>query len=140
MGGMMKDKGFSRVLVYGTLKQEGTNHPLLQRVRADFLGYDSITAPHVMYDLGPFPCIADSKIRNTIRGEVYGMDEEGLAALDLLEGHPNFYQRTRLWTDKESKVWVYYLNSEDLHRAAPMVEDGLWQPSEDEQAYWDRHL
>lgn len=136
----MKDKGFVRVLVYGTLKQDGTNHSILQRMRADFLGYDSITAPHKLLDLGPFPAVVDSKERTTVRGEVYGMTEEGLAALDFLEGHPNFYQRIKLWTDREMRAWVYYLNAEDLHRAAPEVKDGLWQPSEDEQAYWDRHL
>lgn len=136
----MGDKGKVRVFVYGTLKQDGTNNPLLRRVRADFMGYDSVTAPHKLLDLGPFPAVVDDKERNTVRGEVYSMNEEGLAALDFLEGHPTFYQRTKLWSDKRKRVWVYYLNNTDMCRAAPEVVDGLWQPTEDEQAYWDRHL
>ena len=73
-----------------------------------------------------------------IRGEIYAIDTEGLAALDMLEGHPHLYRRSKHWTDLQKKrVWVYRLVSE---RFKPNNTDrrvgGIWKGSPEENKFW----
>lgn len=139
-----EDKGTIRVLVYGTLKKDQSNYPLMTRIRGTFLGRDSVTGQFELMDLGPFPCVVDKLGKDSkdsvVRGEMYSIDEDGLAHLDFLEGHPHFYTRRKVWTDVwEKRVWVYFmaiptfaLNNTDRKEC----EDGLWQPTEDEINWW----
>lgn len=134
------DKGKIRVLVYGTLKQGHSNHALLERANAEFLGYDSVTGHYSLYDLGAIPAVMDNTVEQprTIRGELYAIEPEGLAALDLLEGHPNFYQRRKLWTNIHKKrAWMYFLTAPDFigpdTEAKPL---GLWHGSPEENKFW----
>jgi len=144
MAKRVSDEGKVRVLVYGTLKQGHTNGALLERVRANFMGYSSIVGPFKMLDLGPFPALFDTKGEdNEIRGEVYAMEEEALAHLDFYEGHPNFFQRRKLWTSREidgemKRVWVYFQTIDELDDeiAGHVCKDGLWQPMDPERNFW----
>ena len=71
-----------RVAVYGTLKQNQSNHWLLaDQKRCGEFQCDLIT----LYDLGPFPA---AKLSNSdgARVEVYEVDDETFARLDELEG------------------------------------------------------
>ena len=71
-----------RVAVYGTLKQNQSNHWLLaDQKRCGEFQCDLIT----LYDLGPFPA---AKLSNSdgVRVEVYEVDDETFARLDELEG------------------------------------------------------
>ena len=136
--------GPAHVLVYGSLKQSCGNHCLLERINAKWLGYDSITGDFAMISLGGFPGVVrrpeykDSL--STIFGELYAVDTEGLAALDMLESHPDFYERIKYRTDViDRRAWMYtlplgegYLNS-DLYAT---VDSCIWQPTEDESGFW----
>lgn len=135
------DKGMIRVFVYGTLKGGHSNHVLMHNSGAIFLGRDSITGLFKMYDMGTFPAVITRIDGPTaiIRGEVWAMEPEGLATLDLLEGHPHFYARRKLWTDRMNKrVWVYFLVSKFGDEATDddEITTCIWNPNEAEQAYW----
>jgi gamma-glutamylaminecyclotransferase len=133
------DKGMIRVFVYGTLKKGHCNHVLLREANAHFIGYDSITGPYNMYDIGAIPAVVDSKSgTRKIRGQLYAMQPEGLASLDMLEGHPNLYKRRKLWTDvHDRRAWVYFLNATNwLHEDAKEVVAQLWQADSEESRFW----
>jgi gamma-glutamylcyclotransferase (GGCT)/AIG2-like uncharacterized protein YtfP len=79
------------IFVYGSLKRGESNHRLLARAR--FLGR-AHTAPFFeLYDLGAFPAMVAGGF-TSVAGELYEVDEETLAAIDRLEGHPTLYRRT----------------------------------------------
>lgn len=137
------DKGMIRVLVYGTLKVGHSNHILLEKAEAQFIGYDSVTGPYQLYDLGAIPAVMDapSQGNRKIRGELYAIQPEGLAALDLLEGHPHLYQRRKIWTDvHKRRAWVYMLVAPNfLHDGAEAKSAGLWHGSPEENKFWLAH-
>lgn len=146
------DLGKVRVLVYGTLKSSGTNAALMDRIRAKFIGFDYVQGPFKLLDLGPFPAVfdqSDEEIKKSIGedqkvyGEVYMMEEEALASLDFYEGHPNFFQRRKVWTEVEHKrVWMYILTVDGLNdpKQATSVDDGMWEAGEDEATFWNQDL
>lgn len=78
------------IFVYGTLKREWWNNDVLRGSK--FLG-EFLTEPR--YDLlmaGIIPVMVDGE--HMIRGELYHVeDEDVLADLDALEGHPHGYRR-----------------------------------------------
>ncbi|GAG35317.1 unnamed protein product, partial [marine sediment metagenome] len=130
------DKGMIRVLVYGTLKKGHSNHILLEQADAKFIGYDSVTGPYQLYDLGNIPAVRDAinQGHRKIRGELWALSPEGLAALDLLEGHPNLYQRRKLRTDiHDRNAWMYFLVATNfIHKGAEKKPAGLWHGSTEE--------
>lgn len=142
------DKGKIRLLVYGTLKGGHGNHQLLKCANAHFMHYDSITGPFRMNHMVGFPGIfrlPESDLKrpdHTMKGEVWAVEPEGLAAIDMLEGHPNFYRREKMWTDKNTRVWVYLMSPgvcsrrPDLMDEERRVKDGIWSANKEEQAYW----
>lgn len=135
------DKGMIRVLVYGTLKKGHSNHVLLEEAEADFIGYDSTTGMYNMWDMGQIPAMMDSNNEHRIRGELYAINPEGLVALDMLEGHPNFYRRQKLWTDiHRRRAWVYMLHSSGfIHEGVKEVTAQLWHASTAERAFWIKY-
>jgi gamma-glutamylcyclotransferase (GGCT)/AIG2-like uncharacterized protein YtfP len=62
-------------------------------------------------------------------GELYEVDDETLAALDRLEGHPSFYRRTAITLapprDAEP-VWTYLLRPEQVEDRS-RIELGSWR-------------
>ena len=138
------DKGMIRVLVYGTLKKDHGNHGLMREADAEFIGYDSITGAYKLHDLGNIPaCVdaADKEGISRIRGELYAIQPEGLAALDLLEGHPHLYQRRKVWTDiHKRRTWVYMLMSQNFLGNSAQDKMGLWRPSDDEKIFWAKQF
>lgn len=137
-------KGKVRVFVYGTLKRGHYNNGILSRGGAEFIGYDTITGPLSMVDLGTFPgVVRDEAIEgaNTVFGEVYalpdtkGRDNTCLEACDWLEGHPNFYLREKFRTDHmDTNVWMYTLPARYLNNDS--IPEGIWSPSSDEELAW----
>lgn len=135
------DKGKVRVFVYGTLKQGQVNHALIEKSGGVFLGYDTIKGPFYMFNLGGFPAVCQrvtsGEKSRTIYGQIYVIDDEGLAALDHFEGHPHFFERRKVWSDEKGKrVWVYFLNNEDFINDIPLVNSGLWNPLPAECEAW----
>jgi gamma-glutamylaminecyclotransferase len=133
-------KGQVRVFVYGSLKKGHCNHILLHEAEAEFLGYDSISGIFDLIDFGMYPAVMDGDSDfepGTIKGEVWAGDEDMLKGLDWLEGHPNFYQRRKLWTDiNKLRVWVYFLDDRWLEEGDDIINEGIWNPREAERDFW----
>jgi len=134
-----EDLGKVRVLVYGTLKTNGANAPLMKKIHATFMGFDEVKGPFKMLDLGPFPAVIyDKNINRTVRGEMYMMNEEALAHIDFLEGHPHFFKRSKEWTTGEDRrrVWLYTLQDSTGIDTSRYNELQMWEPCEEEINHW----
>ncbi|XP_044738391.1 putative gamma-glutamylcyclotransferase CG2811 isoform X2 [Chrysoperla carnea] len=109
-----------RVFVYGTLKKCEPNHHWLTDTKngvSKFIG-DGET-------LEKYPLVIATKYNipfllykpgtgNNVKGEIYEVDEKMLKNLDILEDHPNFYERDQyllknLQTNETNQCWVYFL-------------------------------
>ncbi|MFH1061016.1 MAG: gamma-glutamylcyclotransferase family protein [Pseudomonadota bacterium] len=114
------------VFVYGTLRKGYQNHHLLAGARD--LGPARTVALHALY-LDDYPYLVKGHAVCRVVGELYGVDDAGLARLDLLEEHPVWYCREKVTVEDRQgihrKVWVYFfprpkgrlLASGDLHEA-----------------------
>jgi gamma-glutamylcyclotransferase (GGCT)/AIG2-like uncharacterized protein YtfP len=111
------------VFVYGTLKRGEVNHHWLEG--ASWLGESKLLGV-LLHDLGPFPMavIGDG----TAIGEVYAVDEPGLARLDELEGYPRLYDRQVLSLNDGRQAWVYLGRPRQV-RHAPLLAGGIWNPT-----------
>ena len=121
-------EGRHPVFVYGSLLRGLGNHALLMRHQAAFLG-EAFTeeATFSMVSLGAFPAICWGGCQR-IKGEVYQVDDAGIAALDRLEGTPSFYKRERIAVVLDGErvmVWTYLLASGNSYRSP--VPGGDWR-------------
>jgi gamma-glutamylcyclotransferase (GGCT)/AIG2-like uncharacterized protein YtfP len=129
------NQGFQYIFVYGTLRKGFYNH----RGRLDgtaghskFIKEDTVDG--VMYDLGAFPAavlyepsVSDSlNERMTIHGEVYEIDNNVLKKLDVLEGYPKFYNRSKITTHSGIEVWIYHIDKKSVENK-PIVKNGIWR-------------
>ncbi|MCA1963633.1 MAG: gamma-glutamylcyclotransferase [Prosthecobacter sp.] len=73
-----------KIFVYGTLKRGGSNHGWM---RGQHFLTEAATAPcYRLYDLGGYPgMVLDEAAGISIQGEIWEVDAEGLARLDVLE-------------------------------------------------------
>ncbi|QDE95989.1 gamma-glutamylcyclotransferase family protein [Myxococcus xanthus] len=113
----------TRVFVYGTLLAGLPNHHHLRGAR--LLGPARTHASFALYDYGPFPALASGG-RHAVEGEVYEVDALTLAALDRLEGHPRFYQRTPIALDGFGLVEAYLFPKARLV-GCPRIASGCWR-------------
>jgi len=132
-----------KVFVYGTLKRGHGNHRLLRGGKQ--LGRCYVEGPWRMKNLGYFPGVVQAKDAAgpaKMFGEVYLIDTDTLAGLDLLEGYPNFYTRTKVATPW-GNAWMYYLNPDSHYyesdSALPELELGCWNPTAEERD-WARSI
>ena len=137
--------GLAKVLVYGSLKQSCGNHCLMERVGAKWLGYDSISGDFSMISFGGFPGVVRRPEQvgsvTTIFGELYAVDTEGLASLDMLESHPDWYERIKYRTDVlDRRAWMYTLPMGEGYNNADHysgVDECIWQPTSEELSFWN---
>ncbi len=119
------------VFVYGTLLRGERHHAKL--VGARFLGPARTVAAFTLVSLGRFPGLVRGG-QVSVQGEVYAVDPDTLAALDLLEGHPHFYRREPIalapgappGLAPEGEVLAYIL-SRDAAEGAPRIDTGSWR-------------
>lgn len=115
-----------RLAVYGTLRNSFHNHYLLEG--ADYLGTHTLpeTAGFRMVSLGGFPAVSETTLKGTpIVVEVYRLrDKTQLDACDALEGHPNWYKRSKIHTPWKS-AWMYLLPT-SLTLSKDPVASGDW--------------
>jgi gamma-glutamylcyclotransferase (GGCT)/AIG2-like uncharacterized protein YtfP len=130
----------AKVFVYGTLKHEQPLHPLLRKSMSEFVGYDYIEDDWEFVDCGSFPAvhIGATGTNQRVYGELYKVSNEGLACLDMAEGHPDLFRRTKLKTAHRGlHAWVYILNSHYVRdKYVDISKSGVWSPSRQESAYW----
>lgn len=131
--------GHHLVFVYGTLKRGYPNNGRLDEGR--FIGPAVTRAGFAMWDYGSFPMVArPRKAGYLVSGEVFLVDDEGLAGCDRLEGHPRFYQRHRIRVNieigsglyRERYAWVY------LRKMRDASGFDLLQPGNDGFLRWTR--
>ena len=104
------------VAVYGTLKQGGGNHRLLNT--SEYLGeVVSEDKLRLVCDGLPFVIRGADDRGSHLRMELYEVDHQTLSRLDHLEGHPNFYRRERVqfWTldqltEHIVNPWIYMVD------------------------------
>lgn len=113
------------VFVYGSLMHGYANHDLLVRAGAEFVGEEGLSHGYTMVDVGMYPGILNSGTQ-AISGELYRVDDETLAELDILEGAPTLYERKRVRTESGLRAWVYILRPEHA-RGLAMVPGGSWR-------------
>lgn len=123
-----------RVFVYGTLKRgHGNNTAISDQT---YLGRCAITGPFTMINLGYYPgVVRTTGASNRIFGEVWRVDTDSLNIMDMIEGHPNFYERIKVGTPWKS-AWIYTLPEDYLDGTHPVLEGGLWEPSDEEVAFY----
>lgn len=102
-----------RVFVYGSLLAGLGNHRVLTGHDARMVAHGTTAAARfTMFDLGSFPGCVESG-STAVRGEVYDINDAGMASLDQLEGYPTFYDRARvairLADGTTTFAWVYLL-------------------------------
>ncbi|KAK7013342.1 hypothetical protein SK128_018400 [Halocaridina rubra] len=113
------------VFVYGTLKRNEPNHNWLTKEengQAKFIGIANMQEKYPLviasrYNI-PYTLAAPGKGEN-IEGEIYDVDDQMLASLDILEDHPKYYERKvrkalLQETGEEVECWIYL-----LHRYKP---------------------
>jgi gamma-glutamylaminecyclotransferase len=99
------------VFVYGSLKRGFRNHCMLEGSR--FIGDAHTLETFRMHSMGgAFPAVVPDEDGAAIEGEVYSVDDEGLARLDRLEGYPRHYDRKQVKVDlgvgRHKKAWIYF--------------------------------
>ena len=86
-----------------------------------------------LFDLGAFPALKEGE--GQVKGELVVIDknhqEEVLARLDLLEGHPDFYRRElinvkEINSGRDHQAWSYIYNAEIIDRSI-LIPHGNWK-------------
>lgn len=99
------------VFVYGTLLTNERNHYLIENAKLIDKGY---IENFYMFNLGRYPGI--QKGAGKVLGEVYEVDDETLAKLDVLEDEGTMYKKIIVVTTLDNKqtvaayVYEYILN------------------------------
>lgn len=119
----------SKLVVYGTLMQGQANNHYLSS--AQLLGSD-ILGNIVLYDLGPYPA-ARFEISKGIDVEVYEIDPETLASLDVLEEVSENHLESGLYVRRVcgtayGLAWIYLYNREVTGYKS--ISEGRWKPCE----------
>lgn len=110
------------LFVYGTLKKGESNHDILSCDLCQgghnscyrFLGSARTIQRFDMYCCGSYPIAVVNPLGAPIEGEVYEINDQTLAFIDELEGHPDFYRRRQIVLDTGHMAWVYIWNREQL--------------------------
>jgi len=93
----------SVVFVYGTLMRGEYNHHYL--TDQTYLGPHRTEPLFHLYNTGPYPA-ATRPGRNALHGELYRVDADCMARLDVLEDYPLSYTREQIVTP-EGLAWIY---------------------------------
>jgi len=102
------------VFVYGTLKRNEPNHGYLSTSKFVTTACTTEKYPLVIASKYNIPFALDcAGVGNKLKGEIYSVNEESLAALDVLENHPVLYERQLQEFEVENgtnqKAWIYLL-------------------------------
>ena len=111
------------VFVYGTLRRGHGNHVLLKN--SQFVDAGLTKKKYAMYANG-IPFVNDDEEVSSIFGELYKVSNHTLRMLDLLEGHPGWYERKKITViggKKRYKAWLYFNNTKD----GDLIESGDYE-------------
>lgn len=125
----MLSKGETKVFVYGTLKRGWGNHRILEVPDAVFMGNAMTKEKYFnMVSLKNFPAVTRGGDCSII-GELYRVKKPVLDQMDVLEGHPSFYERSIIPvylehnTNTEHYAWCYFMPPHSLNKETVLVDD-----------------
>jgi gamma-glutamylaminecyclotransferase len=109
--------GMATIFVYGTLKRGCRNHGVMHG--SEFSGEAATEPAYLMVNCGSYPGLVrarDGQPGLAIRGELYHVNDELLAALDRFEDVPREYVREtiRLEDGTEAQTYFYVLSTAGL--------------------------
>lgn len=122
-----------RIFLYGTLRRGGSRDVLQHYGGASFIATAQVRG--VLYDLGEYPGLRLDPSAGWIQGELFDIDEAGMAALDDWEGidpqapDDGPYRRVRTQVARDDGTtevcWIYEIAD---HRCAdkPIILSGDW--------------
>jgi gamma-glutamylaminecyclotransferase len=114
------------LFVYGTLMAGEENYGEL---RGSPLVREALTEPrYELLDLGAYPGLREGGAISVV-GEVYEVDRNTLAQLDLFEGHPGLFRRSsvRLLSGEMAIAYLFVGGGDDLPEATPRIASGSWR-------------
>lgn len=125
------------VFVYGTLRR-GQERAGVMEAGGQFMGEAETVAGFGLFDLGPFPAMAAiNGDPGTVCGELWRVTPGTLEQLDAIEGHPDFYRRSRIAVEGRDGsrrwVWAYLLLRASIGEAERIV-GGDWVSHKTERA------
>ena len=107
--------------------------PALKK-QPDLVARARTEAAFELVSLGVFPAMIAGG-RTAVVGEVYEIDPVTLAALDRLEGHPRFYERTAIRLEDGDEVLAYLLSPEQA-RGRTRIPSGDWTDADRHKEDW----
>ena len=70
------------------------------------------------------PYVSKKKEVSTIKGELWEMDSRVLSQVDILEGHPNWYERSVVELTNGEKAYLYF---NERSRGKHSISDGSYR-------------
>jgi len=123
----------TKVFVYGSLMRGLSNNGCLSDAR--YLKAARTAYGFALHSLGAFPAAVRREGAGRVEGELYEVDEQTLARLDRLEGHPTFYRRQwiRLHDGEAAQAYLVDDDSRASGQVArsPLVPSGNWRDEHD---------
>jgi gamma-glutamylcyclotransferase (GGCT)/AIG2-like uncharacterized protein YtfP len=111
------------LFVYGTLMRGESAHELLGPT-ARFVAEAQTEPRFTLLDMGEYPALAEGGT-TAVRGELYEIDGELLAALDRYEDVPELYERHTLRLgDRHALAYVMHAQ---LGQGVGMIASGDWR-------------
>ena len=110
------------IFVYGSLCSGEAAHSRL--AGAGFVGEAWSRARYTLLDLGPYPGLVASG-QTRVRGELYRVSESLLRELDIYEGHPHEFVRSRIDLESDGQAEGYLWQGDPLE--GTVVGSGDWR-------------
>ncbi len=98
-----------KLFVYGTLQSGHGNSQRFRRGQSRLIGKAITVEKFLLMDFGGFPGMYDKPkgVKGAeltqVEGELWECDDNVLAGIDMLEGHPHMYRRTPIKVELEDK-------------------------------------
>lgn len=114
---------YVQLFVYGTLKKDYPNHPLMDG--SEFLGIHVTDPEYTMFHLRGYPGVI-RKGDTSIVGEVWKVPTSILDRLDRFEGHPYLFARTKLKETFRGKPLYAYIYQHNEEVNYTVIDEGEW--------------
>eukprot|EP01060_Flectonema_neradi_P034559 TRINITY_DN609_c1_g1_i1.p1 TRINITY_DN609_c1_g1~~TRINITY_DN609_c1_g1_i1.p1 ORF type:complete len:172 (+),score=23.52 TRINITY_DN609_c1_g1_i1:53-517(+) len=116
------------IFVYGTLKRGMHNYERFLKDKATFKCEAETVGkfPLVVDAIGIPYLIGKEGTGHRVKGEIFEVNDDLLVDLDKLEGHPDWYERTKRPVETPSgieQIWVYMLPKGPNTEVTPMFND-----------------
>jgi gamma-glutamylaminecyclotransferase len=112
-----------RLFVYGTLMRGEPNSQVMSG--SSFVGTAATVATYRLVALSEYPGLLAGG-QTSVKGELYLVDQQLLAALDGVEGCPALFQRGEVELVGGGKA-AAYLGADPSFASAPTISGGDWR-------------